>query len=107
MAKESPDDLYEDDKWDFNDDGFGGMDNFGMEDDSEEDDRKPKGKFTSSVTRSLKHVGKETAKGVAAGIAKGISDGMPNVKSTYDLNMMYLIKLDLSLIKLRKQLKNY
>ena len=32
MAKESPDDLYEDDKWDFNDDGFGGMDNFGMED---------------------------------------------------------------------------
>ena len=85
MAKESPDDLYEDDKWDFNDDGFGGMDNFGMEDDSEDDDRKPKGKFTSSVTRSLKHVGKETAKGVAAGIAKGVSDGMPNVKSTYDL----------------------
>ena len=85
MAKESPDDLYEDDKWDFNDDGFGGMDNFGMEDDSEDDDRKPKGKFNSSVTRSLKHVGKETAKGVAAGIAKGVSDGMPNVKSTYDL----------------------
>ena len=85
MAKESPDDLYEDDKWDFNDDGFGGMDNFGMEDDSEDDDRKPKGKFSSSVTRSLKHVGKETAKGVAAGIAKGVSDGMPNVKSTYDL----------------------
>lgn len=85
MAKESPDDLYEDDKWDFNDDGFGGMDNFGMEDDSEDDDRKPKGKFNSSITRSLKHVGKETAKGVAAGIAKGVSDGMPNVKSTYDL----------------------
>ena len=85
MAKESPDDLYEDDKWDFNDDGFGGMDSFGMEDDSEEGDRKPKGKFNSSVTRSLKHVGKETAKGVAAGIAKGISDGMPNVKNTYDL----------------------
>ena len=87
MAKNSPDDLIDDnDNWDFDEDIGGVPDFMSEEDDGDSDggDRDPKSKFKSSIKKSVSHVGKEASKGAALGIAHGIENAMPEVRDAYN-----------------------